>query len=320
MRYPRRPSLSTRTVRRPRNCEKTEYFGVAQLPRTIRHIRGLGPSLLSQMEAGKLYCSATRSAVGKTHLLDKRQQDQNFITKTWAGGARRGENWLEVGFWQGASGFWVVPTVSQPQEPPGLDGGWDSASWVGIDGFDEGGLVSNDVLQAGVQQYVDANGVASYVPWFEWFAPAADNSPPYIFQTNILNSEDGQPFSVAPGQLVFVSVQYIFGGGLVVFGNETTGQFFSILLAPPPGATASGNSIEWIMEAPNGGEPGTSIPNFTPVAFIFARGWSRNPSAISDIFNDNPLIGDTINIATANGTILTNVTLGDWLVTIDFIG
>ena len=86
------------------------------------------------------------------------------------------------------------PAVSRPPTPPGTSTpGWDSSSWVGIDGT----YGSNDVLQAGVQQLVSSNGDASYVAWYEWFAPQVSNSPPYIFQTNIANMQ------VSPSDEVF---------------------------------------------------------------------------------------------------------------------
>jgi Peptidase A4 family/PASTA domain len=209
------------------------------------------------------------------------------------------------GKWTGAIGFWAVPTVTEPLEPQGTEGGWNSTSWVGIDGF--GG--SNDVLQAGVQQKVDANGNAQYLAWYSWFAPQQSDSPAYIFQTNIMN------FVVVPGQTVYCSVQYVSNGtaGQVFFANESTGQHFLITLAPPPGATFSGSSAEWIMEAPGLGEPLSSLPMFTPVVFTSAVCCGPNGTL------DNPSDGDIFNIV-GDGTTLTQVTLGLDTVTIDYVG
>src|SRR5262249_38055131 len=100
-----------------------------------------------------------------------RKTNAGFSSNNWSGGSLKG-NWVT------AIGTWVVPTVSKPSEGQGLEGGWNSSSWVGIDGANG----SNDVLQGGVQQRVDANGNASYVAWFEWFAPIqktilSDTSP-----------------------------------------------------------------------------------------------------------------------------------------------
>ena len=98
--------------------------------------------------------------VGKTHVLKKplkQVSDQNFVNGAWSGGGIRGG-----GPWTGNIGFWDIPTVSKPSEPQGTEpgGGWKSSSWVGIDGFDVG-IVSDDVLQAGVEQYVAPGGQAS---------------------------------------------------------------------------------------------------------------------------------------------------------------
>ena len=238
--------------------------------------------------------------VGKTHNLRsaKRLDDGTFTTANWAGSVVPGK-------WTGAIGFWAVPTATEPLEPQGTEGGWNSTSWVGIDGF--GG--SNDVLQAGVQQKVDANGNAQYLAWYSWFAPQQSDLPAYIFQTNIMN------FVVVPGQTVYCSVQYVSNGtaGQVFFANESTGQHFPITLAPPPGATFSGSSAEWIMEAPGSGEPTSSLPMFTPVVFTSAVCCGLNGTL------DNPSDGDIFNIV-GDGTTLTQVTLGLDTVTIDYIG
>jgi hypothetical protein len=131
--------------------------------------------------------------VGRTHKARgaKRVSDTSFTSDNWSGAAIQGD-------WTLAIGYWVVPEVTEPGEPQGLEGGWNSASWVGIDGA----YGSDDVLQAGVEQRVDSSGNASYTPWFEWFAPRYPNSPAYIFQTNISG------FTVSPGDTVYCAAQY----------------------------------------------------------------------------------------------------------------
>jgi hypothetical protein len=245
---------------------------------------------------------------GKTHQLRrplvKKASDQNFLNGAWSGaGVRGGGKWTTI------IGYWKIPTVSKPTEPQGLEGGWNSSSWLGLDGFDIG-IVSNDVLQAGIQQKVSAAGLASYVAWYEWFAPAQAGSPGYIFQTNINN------FAVSPGQQVYCSVQYVNNNtaGSIYFANEATGQHFTITLAPPPGATFAGNSIEWIMEAPDGGEPESALPKFTPVTFTSAIACNAAGGT------GNPQSSDTVNIETSGGKVLTSVMTASDTVTIDFIG
>jgi hypothetical protein len=248
--------------------------------------------------------------IGKTHVLGpvRRKDDGSFLATTWAGAGFIG------GSWSGVVGTWTIPTVTEPSEPQGTEGGWNSSSWIGLDGFNFN-IVSNDVLQAGIQQKVDAKGQASYVAWFEWFAPPQAGSPSYIYQTNFQN------FPVAAGHTVFCLVVLFpnlgFGvaGGFLVLANETTGKTAAVLLLAPPGATAQGNTVEWIMEAPDGGEPTSSIPKFTPVEF--------NPAVASN-YNDtiigNPEDADTVNLETAGGEVLTSVTVANESVTIDFIG
>jgi Peptidase A4 family len=147
----------------------------------------------------RVWCAQNRTIpylepqIGRTHNLRhaKRTTDNSFTSRNWAGASIKGS-------WTSVTGHWMIPTVSQPQEPQGPQGGWNSSSWVGIDGT----YGSDDVLQAGVEQRVDASGNTSYVAWCEWFAPHYPNSPSYIFQTNISN------FAVTPGDTIYCSVQY----------------------------------------------------------------------------------------------------------------
>ncbi len=236
---------------------------------------------------------------GRTHYLRsaERADDGSYTGAQWAGAVVRGT-------WTGAVGYWAIPAVGASPEPQGTEGGWNSSSWVGIDGT----FGSNDVLQAGIEQRVDGNGNPSYVAWYEWYAPSQSGSPAYIYQVNIPN------FLVSPGQTVFCSVQYVgTTAGQVSFANETTGQYFSITLAPPPGATFSGNAAEWIMEAPDGGLPKSSLPIFTPVVFTTALCYGPNNT------KGDPSGGDIFNI-TGFGTTLTSVTLGQTAATIDYAG
>lgn len=105
---------------------------------------------------------------GRTHNLRHPAEgsETNFTSGQWAGSVIKGS-------WKNATGKWTVPTVSKPSEAQGNEGGWKSASWVGMDGFSGTGYKgSTDVLQAGVEQFVSAQGEASYIAWFEWYVPA----------------------------------------------------------------------------------------------------------------------------------------------------
>lgn len=231
---------------------------------------------------------------GKTHVLKEKPHkvgNTSYTGTQWAGPVLMATAPVS---WKDASGTWNIPAVGQPAEAQGNQGGWDSSSWVGIDGVN-----SNDVLQAGLQQTVDGHGNPGYVAWYEWYAPPQANSPAYVWQTNISN------FTVNPGDSVSCFCQYVTNAqnvrsGYVSFVNHTTGSNFSITLTPPANATFSGNCIEWIMEAPNGGYPTVALPAFTPVRFTSATGHDTNGNA------GDPVHADTWNIV-YNGNTLTLV-------------
>jgi hypothetical protein len=232
----------------------------------------------------------------------RQQADTSYLGRVWAGAGTK------TGKWTSIIGYWNIPSVSLPPEPQGSEGGWNSSSWLGLDGF----FFSNDVLQAGIQQKVVSIfgvGIPIYVAWYEWFAPPQAGSPGYIYQTNIAN------FPVSPGQQVYCSVQYNgTASGSISFANETTGQHFSITLAPPPGASFNGQSAEWIMEAPDGGEPTSSLPRFTPVTFTSALACGPNNATT------NPAAGDILNVETAANKVLTATSVGTDTCTVSFIG
>jgi hypothetical protein len=170
---------------------------------------------------------------------------------------------------------------------------------------------SNDVLQAGIEQKVDVNGNATYLAWYEWFAPAVSGSPGYIYQTNI-------SMSVSAGDEVGCVIQYFPNqqAGSISFGNSTTNENFAITLAPPPGASFSGACAEWIMEAPDGGEPTSALPSFTAVTFIDAQACTSD----QDVSQADPNSGILVNLIDTSGTVLTSTSATDSTATITFIG
>jgi len=246
--------------------------------------------------------------LGVTHhyrgAKPKQQTNTSYLTRSWAGAGTK------TGKWTSVIGYWKVPVVTEPPEVQGTEGGWNSSSWLGLDGF----FGSNDVLQAGVQQRVVLLPpfnipISIYVAWFEWYAPPQVNSPGYIYQTNIAN------FPVKATDQVYCGVGYNgTTSGSITFANETNGAHFSITLAPPPGASFDGQSCEWIMEAPDGGEPTSSIPSFSPVTFTTS--FACGPGNVST----NPATGDILNIETASGKVVTSTTVSTDTAVIKFIG
>jgi hypothetical protein len=136
----------------------------------------------------------------------------------------------------------------------------------------------------------------------------------YIYQTNF-------NIPVQAGQQVYCSVQYVNNktAGYIYFANETTGQNTSITVPPPPGAAFNGDTVEWIMEDPNGGEPNVALAKFTPVAFTSAIACSGSILGSPPGTIGNPNAGSTTAIETGTGTILTKTSVGSFAVTIDFV-
>jgi hypothetical protein len=266
---------------------------------------------------------------GRTHRLKtppRPQDNGTYNSPFWAGCSIDTPQSLG---WNGILGFWSVPTVSKPSEKQGANGGWDSSSWVGLDG--DFLSQSSDVIQAGVEQKVAAGGTATYTAWYEWIVPVPANLPQgtlvdangyplawtnptngtyqYIHQANIPG------FKVKPGQTVMTAILLIPGrGASVTFANETTGGYFSIFLKPPPNASFNGTSAEWIMEAPDGGWPNTALPKFTPI--VFEEAFATLPNCPQAGLPGN---GNILNLF-QNGSPVTSTTTNGTSVTIKFTG
>ena len=239
--------------------------------------------------------------------------NSDITSKAWSGVSI-------AGIWAAVFGTWIVPTVSKPLEAPGVDGGWGSTSWIGIDGAYQ----STDVLQTGVHQFVKPDGSAFYEAWYEWWVPPPAGQQAWSTST----LPQGYPYilptplniPVKAGDRVSCYVQYInrIAGG-IFFGNETTGQHTGLTLMPPPRSTFSGESAEWIMEdSPGIGEPTISLPHFEDVKFTSAFAFGADGHTIG-----NPITGDiwTIENHSANQPKkLTSTTLSNEAVTIHFAG
>jgi hypothetical protein len=246
------------------------------------------------------------------------QSDGPYDDTRWAGGVLSGS-----GPWTGIVGTWVLPTVSQPSEPSGQNNlgvpGWFMSSWVGLGGFDLS--QSNNVVQAGVTQEVGTyNGqpVDAYA-WFEWWVSESTGyDPGYVNETRLFNS-DGTPFSVSPGNEIAVWVFYTGNrGAMISYWNDSTNQNVVLNLVAPTYAIPNGASAEWVIEAPDMGEPGTPIPAFTPpLTFnncLACQGGGWGPCA-------GPSSGQAINLVEGpGGKTLATAQLGSETVTIDFVG
>jgi hypothetical protein len=262
-----------------------------------------------------------QTAPGKTHHLRCRPND-NGVSPFWSGAVVTGPN----GNFNGVLAFWNVPTISQPTEAQGSEGGWDSSSWAGIDGW-----TSNDLLQAGVQQYLSGPGAKpQYIAWYQWWIAPPTNPPAgpldangypeawvnsrngtfqYIYQTNYKN------FDVTAGDEVMTAIVYRENAaGTVQFSNITTGQTSILNLKLPPTVQFAANNAEWIMELPNGGRPNTSLPKFTPIQF--GEAFATIPNCPSAGLPGNGLILKML----VNGIQVPTASADDTEVTINFTG
>lgn len=260
----------------------------------------------------------------------------NYTDNNWASAAHGGIG--TGGPWTAIAGVWNVPTISAPVQPPGIaSNGWQASSWIGIDGY--AGL-SYDVLQLGIELYVDLSGTPYYNAWVEWFIPPPSGLPagtpvdmygyptawvgeggmyPYILPMYLNTAPNDLP--IQAGDQISCTAQYMSGsaGATLNFANLTTGQHVPpIVLAPPPGGYFVGNSAEWILEAPGGGEPGSSLPAFTPITVTWAAACPASVAGASPPFA-TPGNSDTLTIA-GNGTTLTSTTTDHATCTISFIG
>jgi Peptidase A4 family len=232
---------------------------------------------------------------GKTHGLRnlRRAEDGTYTGDNWAGSVVEGD-------WVSAVGYWQVPRVTRP--PSGSAG--SSASWIGLDGFR-----THEVLQAGVEQAVDQNGDATYSAWFSWLVQIP-GEPPVSEGMTILN------FPVNDGETIFCSVVYLESrrAGQICLANEDSGAWIPpMTLAAPQGATLSGSSAEWIMEAPS--ESPLDLPVFAHVNFTTAFCCSNMLTTVSNPGD----AGTTVNITDAASTF-TSVKTGWGTTTITYTG
>lgn len=164
-------------------------------------------------------------------------------------------NWSGYAITTGApytsvTGNWIVPAVSPSRGPT------YSASWVGIDGFN-----NSDLIQTGTEQDY-AQGGAQYAAWWE-ILPAAET---------VINEP------VQPGDHMSASIVNDGGGEWTITLSDTTeGWTFSTKQAySGPGASA-----EWIQEAPTVGGHIATLANYGETTFNPGTANGGNPGLVT---------------------------------------
>jgi hypothetical protein len=155
---------------------------------------------------------------GRPRRTKSRCQPPSSATN-WSGCA------IDDGQWVTVSASWIVPTVKKPPnkpgEGPGPDGGWDSSTWIGLDGYD-----NDELFQAGTMQNVDGSGNAHYSAWFEWYCPFFKTTHPDTTPANFALASDGEGnlFLAFRGEENHLDFLYSYDDGLAFVGKTTTSQ------------------------------------------------------------------------------------------------
>jgi hypothetical protein len=166
-----------------------------------------------------------------------------WASLNWSGYAVTGTNFT------GVTGSWTVPTVTASR------GFAYSASWVGIDGFNNGNLI-----QTGTEQDT-LFGITRYYAWWE-ILPAAE--------TQIT------AFTVKPGDKMTASITKGSSGWTIKISDSRSGSF-SIVKAYGGPAT----SAEWIEEAPEVGGSIATLAHYGETTFDQDTVNGGNPGLVS---------------------------------------
>ncbi len=134
------------------------------------------------------------------------------------------------------TGTWVIPTPDP--KTPGVE-----ATWVGI-----GGANTTDLIQAGTESTVNADGTVTHDAWTEVLPQSTRNVT----------------LSVNAGDTVTVTItEQSAGSWLIEMKDVTTKKTYSTTL----GYNSSESSAEWIQEAPSIGRSIAPLDSFGKITF-----------------------------------------------------
>jgi len=230
------------------------------------------------------------------------------IRATWAS-----SNWsgyAETGHYTAVNASWTVPTVTPGANSGGSGGGggfrfgrrgpapqsaWYSATWTGIDGFNDANLI-----QAGTEQDY-YSGSAHYSAWWE-ILPAA---------------ETVIPKPVSPGDSITALIAQTPTQVSVPSGRSTVSEYeWTITLTDTSTAHASwtytitqpyagaGTSAEWVVEAPDVNGSTATIADYDFPTQSASSGDFNTAKVATSI--GGPLSGAGLNFANDAGTLIQN--------------
>ena len=217
--------------------------------------------------------------------------DATWASSNWSG-------YAETGNFTSVSGSWTVPTVTAGASTGGFrhpTTSWFSASWLGIDGFNNSSLI-----QTGTEQDF-YSGSAHYNAWWE-ILPAAETPISYpvnpgdvmtatITETSQVVSSGGGRHSRSSG------TEHVWN---ITIGDTTAGWSFTT----NQGYSGSGSSAEWVVEAPQVGGQIASLANYSFPTASAAPGDFNNAEVASSI--GGGLTGAGLNYANDEGVMIQN--------------
>ncbi len=231
----------------------------------------------------------------------------------FAGGTRAtwaSSNWsgyAETGHYSAVSASWTVPAVTAGANTGGGGGGsrfgrrgpapqsaWYSATWAGIDGFNDSSLI-----QTGTEQDY-YSGSAHYSAWWE-ILPAAETvipkpvSPGDPITASIV--ETPTQVSVRSGRSVTSENEWT----ITLTDSSTTHPWVFTTTQAYAGA---GTSAEWVVEAPDVNGSSATIADYD-FPTVSASSGDFNTAEVSTSVGA-PLSGAGLNFANDAGTLIQN--------------
>lgn len=171
------------------------------------------------------------------------------------------ENWsgyvIQGGPFLAATGTFSVTQLVQGDQPS--EG---FAEWVGVGGFG-----SNDLIQAGIDEFVDPSNPSEYEiqPWWEILpSPQVDITTLQVYPGNqvtvTLEEESAQTW-------------------LIEVTNDSTGESFSTLQQ----YSGTSSSVDWVVEAPEVNSNQTELAQYSPPVEFDELGYSGNAGSLYEV-------------------------------------
>ncbi|KAI0133523.1 peptidase G1 [Xylariales sp. AK1849] len=191
----------------------------------------------------------------------------------------------------------VVTAPSSVTVPPGApDGNYYGSAWIGLDGDASGATA---LVQCGITWSL-IGGTLSWATWYEWL-PNGETG-----------TTDGS-ISIQPGDQFAMTLNVDSSTQVTVAVTDTTQNeaLQSYVITAPDGSSVSGNVAEWVVEDLYPSQQ-LQFADFGTVTF------SSCSATLSDGTFMYPPSGDDWYIFDANGNQLTQVTVGDNSVAVNY--